>query len=245
MAGKTNLRSGLPISDELMEEFYNEGGVIDLSKVSFPTKKTVYDNMLATIIYLRNISLMNYELTFTEMDYEHKSNLLIAYLDSPVSHSIEELNETWLTILYACARIKRESDKCILNDLELITFVADKRDYLMKLATFIISLPLYLITRLDADVSIDKLEVVEDEFETANLMHIIQHPDFDDLTTYIDENHPPKFYSKVFTVENTELFESLQHLTIAKILMGIVSEDGEHYLQFLKDITFKEIKEEE
>ena len=239
------IRSGLPYSKELLPQIYEKGGIVDLSKVNFPKCKTLEEQMSTAITYLRNTEGFKVKLDFSEMNYEQKSALLLAYINTKVAYDIPELDTTWLAILYACATIKYDEGYSILDDLNLQCFIAENRGLLIKLGYFIISLPIFLISRMDADIALTNIEQTDEEVELTNFINVIKHEDFDNLMMYKDEKHKPKFYKKIFTLENTELFEAISTSSFACILMGIMSEDPEKFIDFLKRITFSETNEAE
>ena len=67
------IRSGLPYGEDIISQVYEEGAVVDLSRVKFPTLNTTYDNMKAAITYLRNTGY-KVQLDFSEMTYEQKKS---------------------------------------------------------------------------------------------------------------------------------------------------------------------------
>lgn len=230
--------SGLPYSDDLISKVYEEGAVVDMSDISFPTIKTVYDNMKAAIIYLRNTGY-KVQLDFSKMSFEQKSALLKAYLDSKVKYDIPELDDTWIKIFYACAHFDINLENAILNELELNCFIATEREYLLKWANFIISLPIYLVLRLDVKMDTDNLETSDEELNVVNFLNVIKHQDFDSLMI-MSGGKAPTNYTKIFTLENNELFETLARKEFNSILIGMVSGEPDKFLDFLKEITIEE-----
>lgn len=232
------IRSGLPYSKENLHIVYEKGAVVDMADVKFPTCKTLEENYHAAITYLRNT---NFEVTrdYKEMDYARKVALLSAYLNTKVKFGIPELDYTWLSILYACAGEKVESllKKSILNELELITFTSDQFSLCKKVWDFVASLPLYAISRLDLKLDEDEkpFETTDEEFQTTNLMNIMKLPEFAGLYEFSDQLEP-KFYTKNFTMENTELFEALGTLPFMVALNGIVEAPVNEYKEFTDNI---------
>ena len=55
------IRTGVPYKPEEMARIYEEGAIVDLSRVNFPTCKTTEENMHALFVYLRNTG---YDVTF-------------------------------------------------------------------------------------------------------------------------------------------------------------------------------------
>ena len=232
------IRSGLPYDDSIITEVYEKGATVDMSKISFPTIKTLDENMKAAITYLRNTGY-KVKLDFSDMSFEQKVALMKAYLDTKVAYDIPELDNSWIKLLYACANFNLDIENAILNDLELTCFMSTEKEYIMKLGYFIISLPVYLIKRLNTDIDMSGIEVCEDEVNVVNLLNIIKHPDFEPLME-MHSGLTLRDYPKVFTEENTELFEALSDTKFNIMLIGLVSEDPERFLNFLKLITFGE-----
>lgn len=237
------IRSGLPYGEDIISQVYEEGAVVDLSRVKFPTLNTTYDNMKAAITYLRNTGY-KVQLDFSEMSYEQKKVFIKAYLDTNVAYDIPEVDDIWLRILFMCGYFNFEVENAIMNDLEINCFISEEKDYLRKLADFIISLPLYLVLRLDTNISTDGIEVVEDKVNTTNFINIIKRPEFEGLML-MSGGKPPKNYVNVFTLKNNELFEAIANTNFNVALTGMLSAKPEEFLEFLKCLTFGESVEEE
>ena len=132
------IRSGLPYGEDIISQVYEEGAVVDLSRVKFPTLNTTYDNMKAAITYLRNTGY-KVQLDFSEMTYEQKKSFIKAYLDTNVAYDIPEVDDIWLRILFMCGYFNFEVENAIMNDLEINCFISKKRNYLDKWKILIIS----------------------------------------------------------------------------------------------------------
>lgn len=236
-----NIRSGLPYNEEEIAKIYEEGATVNLAKVAFPTMSNTYDNMKAAITYLRNTGY-NVELDFSEMTYEQKSELMKAYLDTKVAYNIDELNTAWLQVFYACCNFKLDTKTEILNELEIQCFISNEKDLLLKWADFIISLPLFLVTRLDVPIETTGLEVREDELNLTNFINIIKHPSFEFLML-ASGGVAPKNYTKLFTMENNELFEAISTSSFGTVLTGMVCGEPEKFVDFLKTLSFGEVTE--
>lgn len=180
--------TGLPYDMDKMANFYENGGTINMANIKFPGCKTFKSNLKSAFIYLRNTNYdMKYD--FTGMEYDQKKELLTEYLETKTDYSIPELNETWLSIFYACVGIKATNLRCILNDLELMTFQSAEFEYVQKWWKFIISLPLYAIIRLKTEVfkTPDNIEAVEDELNLVNFYHVMNTDGFDGLFDYVSD----------------------------------------------------------
>ena len=131
------IRSGLPYGEDIISQVYEEGAVVDLSRVKFPTLNTTYDNMKAAITYLRNTGY-KVQLDFSEMTYEQKKSFIKAYLDTNVAYDIPEVDDIWLRILFMCDYFNFEVENAIMNDLEINCFISEEKASLRKFADFII-----------------------------------------------------------------------------------------------------------
>lgn len=229
------IRTGVPYKPEEMARIYEEGAIVDLSRVNFPTCKTTEENMHALFVYLRNTG---YDVTFdfTEMTYEQKVALLKEYLNTKIDYNIPVLNTTWLSVLYACLGERIKGMESILNDLELITMQSAEFSYIENLWTFIVSLPLFLIKRLDLDAFESKAEKTNEELNLVNLYYILEQPEIDDLINKGAGEIPPKDYEKIFTVDNTRLFECLNGCSFTTFIQGMVNSEDTEFQDFVKEL---------
>lgn len=234
------IRTGIPYGPEIMQQVYEEGAIVDLSRVRFPTCVTQQEQMHSLFVYLRNTGF-NVQFDFTEMDYHQKVTLLKEYLDTNITYDIPELTSTWLCILYACLGERVKGMTSILNDLELVTMQADEFEYIKKIWTFIISLPLYLIKRLNVDGVYSTAEKTEEDFNLVNFYRILESPELDDLINKGAGGIPPKDYVKIFTVENTKLFESLKNCSFTTFMQGITSASDKEFQEFINDLYMQQV----
>lgn len=229
------LRTGLPYKESDIATAYEEGAIIDLSKVNFPTCKTLQENMHAMFVYLRNTGY-NVQFDFIEMTYEQKVALLKEYLDTKIDYNIPELNTTWLSILYACLGIRINGMVSILNDLELITMQSAEFEYIKKIWQFLLSCPLFLIKRLDVQYE-STAEKTEEVPNLVNMYYILADKHADDLINRGAGDIPPLDYVNVFTVENTRLFEALQHCSFATFVYGIAASKDDEFKEFVASLS--------
>ena len=229
--------SGLPYSQEDIEKAYLEGAEIDMGKINFPNCKTLEENYETALVYLRNTGY-NVVFHFENMNYEQNTALLKVYMNTKIKYDIPILDSTLLEILFACAQINKGLDS-ILNELELITFVAEQFEFCYNIWQMVASLPLFAISRLQCDgteiVTMRGIEKCQDDFNTITLVNMIKIPEFDDLYL-LAEQIKPKFYEKVFTLENNELFEALTNLSFMIVLHGMMNEELDKYRSFLENI---------
>ena len=236
------IRTGVPYNPEDMATIYEEGAVVDLSKINFPTCGTLKENMHALFVYLRNTG---YKVSFDyrEMTYEQKVALLKEYLDTNIDYEIPELNRTWLSVLYACLGERIVGMESILNDLELVTMQSAEFHYIEKIWQFLVSLPLYLIKRLNIDNFESTAEKTDEEFNLVNFYHVLKEPEIDDLINKGAGGMPPRDYVKLFTIENTRLFESLGNCSFATFIHGLVNSEEEEFRDFVTSLYMSEVDE--
>lgn len=215
----------VPYKPEDMSEIYENGAIVNLADINFPTCKTVEENMHALFVYLRNTGY-KVEFDFTTMVYEEKVALLKEYLHTKIDYNIPILNTTWLSVLYACMGQKIEGMESILNDLELITMQSAEFEYVKQIWQFLISLPLYVIKRLDIPFE-SSAEKSDYEPNLVNFYYLLACDEMDDLilkgTNQIGLK--PVDYEKVFTVDNTRLFEALSTFTFTVMVEELMKAD--------------------
>lgn len=238
------IRTGVPYKPEEMAKIYEEGAIVDLSKINFPTCNTLKENMHALFVYLRNTGY-NVDFDFTEMSYEQKVALLKEYLDTNIEFNIPVLNTTWLSVLYACLGERIKDMESILNDLELVTMQAAEFKYIENIWKFLVSLPLYLIKRLDLETFDSTAEKTDEDFNLVNFYGIIAQPEIDDLIMKGAGDIPPRDYEKIFTVDNTKLFESLNGCSFTTFIQGLVNSDDKEFQDFIKELYGGEVDENE
>lgn len=232
------IRTGIPYSKELIAEVYEKGAVVDLSVINFPDIDNLKDAMHAVFVYLRNTGY-NVTFDFSNMTYNQKEALLLEYLNTKISFNIPALNTTWLSILYACLGERIKGMESILTDEELIEFQKSNFQYVLKIWEFLVSLPLFLIKRLDLDNFDSKAEKTEEEPNLVNFYNVLACEEIDDLIVKGAGDIPPKDYVKLFTVDNTKLFEAISDCSFATFLQGIASAEDDEFKEFVKDLATK------
>ena len=230
------IRTGLPYSKELIAKVYEEGAVVDFSCVTFPDLETNEGNMHAAFIYLRNTGY-NVTFDFSNMLYEQKEALLKEYLKTKVDYNIPALNTTWLSVLYACLGERIKGMESILTDDELIRFQKENFEYVLSIWQFLLSLPLFLIKRLNLDNFDSTAEKTEEVPNLVNFYYILEAEEIDDLITKGAGDIPPKDYVNLFTVDNTRLFEAVSDCSFSTFLQGISSSTDDDFKQFIKEMT--------
>lgn len=233
--------SGLPYGKDDIEKAYLEGAHVDLSNLNFPTCGTLDENSKAALVYLRNTDY-KVELHFEGMTFEQKASFLKTYMDSTIVYDIPELNSTMIQVLFACAGITRKDITSVMNELELISFVSKEFEFCFKYWQLIASLPYFAIYRISNDDGIaeeletGKVPSTDEVVPTKTLIRVMKLPEFDGLYEYATQIEP-KFYNKLFTVENTELFEGMLHLSFMTVLTGMVSSTEDEWKSFISGIA--------
>lgn len=232
------IKTGLPYSKDIIAEVYENGAEVDLSVLRFPDLKTVEDEMHAVFVYLRNTG---YKVTFNfdNMTYCQKEALLKEYLATKIDYNIPALNTTWLSILYACLGERIKGMESILSDEELIQFQRENFQQVLKIWEFLVSLPLFLIKRLDLDNFDSTAEKTEEEPNLVNFYHVLECEEIDDLIVKGSGDIAPKDYVKLFTVDNTRLFETMADCSFATFLQGIASAEDNDFKEFVKELATK------
>lgn len=232
------IKTGIPYPKDIIAEVYEKGAIVDLSDINFPDLVSVEDEMHALFVYLRNTGY-NVTFDFSNMTYEQKTALLLEYLNTKIYFNIPALNTTWLSILYACLGERIKGMESILTDEELIKFQKDNFQYVLKIWEFLVSLPLFLIKRLDLDNFDSKAEKTEEEPNLVNFYNVLACEEIDDLIAKGAGDIPPKDYVKLFTVENTALFEAISDCSFATFLQGIASAEDNDFKEFVKELATK------
>lgn len=233
-------KSGLPYGEEI-QDYYNEGVIVDMSKVSFPGCKTLEDNYKAALVYLRNTGFdVTYD--FSEATYQQKVAALKAYLESSVAVNIPDLNETVVAVLFSTVDIKVEDSLSVFNDLELLAFNTDHFETILEWWKFTASLPLYAIKRLDSEkigLSFEEdslLQSPKAEFNCVNFLNVIKVPAYDKLFAFTNELEPQMY--TVFTDDNEPLLEALKNLSFVVMLDAMCTQSPEDFIKILEEITF-------
>lgn len=229
------IKTGLPYKKEEISIAYKEGAIVDLSRVNFPTCKTLQENMKSLFIYLRNTGY-DVQFDYTEMTYEQKVALLKEYLETRVDYNIPDLNTTWLSVLYACLGIRIKGMTSVLNDLELITMQAAEFEYIKKIWQFLVSLPLFLIKRLDIEYE-THTQKTEEVPNLVNMYYILEDSHIDDLINRGAGDMEPLDYVNLFTVENTRLFEALKDCSFMTFIYGLANSKDDEFKQFVTELS--------
>lgn len=229
------INTGLPYDVSKMNDIEKNGATVDMSDIKYPTISEK-DFIRVSYIYLRNTSYNDIDLDFSKTTYEFKKDFLLFYLFGDIECVIKEMTSTWIKILgkYIGQEFQIGS---ILSDDEIQKFINDEQDKLQIIITFIMSLPLYPIIRMNTDDEVDYSDIEETDEKPINddIIDLIKHPHFNDL--YLNDlDVKPKNYKKIFTEDNNKLFETLMLYTpFSTILVGM--NDGEKWVEFVDSIS--------
>lgn len=219
-------------SDEIKEA--NERGVIlDASKIDFSSLGM--NNAKTTLVYLRNTNV-DAIIDFTNVDYDVKEEYLLTYISKDVvNYYSSDLSYTWIDLMLYNQGIEMPS---IMTNDERNKFVSKHKDVLDKLTNFIISLPLYAMSRFKLEEIEGKdlfdwsdVEFTDNELEFGeNINNIIRNPNIEYMFELPLDDY--KFYKKYFTFENNDLFDAMQTLPFMATLMGFATINNNEWLEF-------------
>ena len=207
------ISSGLPYDMDKMNTIKENGVIVDMSNIHYPSIAQE-DNVRVTYIYLRNTDFDDVELDFKNTSYDFKKQFVKFYLMGDIEHNIPEMNETWIKILGAYCNQYFEANS-ILNGHEISQFIEEEKDLVVQVLTFIYSLPLYPISRLDMEKDeaiVDDIQHVQGKPINDNICGIIKDSYFNILFS-ADIGITPIFYDDIFTESNNKLFEIITMYT--------------------------------
>lgn len=228
------LKTGLPYDIDLMNNIAEHGAIVDMSSLKFPgidKDKQIY----TALIFLKNTGF-DVTLDFSQCSFKEKEEYLLLYLQKDVSIKNPEFAKTWIEILLTELTLEIEMQGFLAPE-EIKLFIKRNQDsYISNIKSFIASLPVYAMYRYYLN---DKAYTLND----------IKHSDYSQISNnicklfamYPEEimfifstiEKEPVFYEKLFTVENNELFDSLQNLPFFQLLYGLTIKDKEEWKQIL------------
>lgn len=232
------INTGLPYDFDLLNEINEKGAIVDLSNINYPNLDET-DNIKITFIYLRNTGYENIDLDFSKTSFEFKEKFLLYYLQGDIEYKLKECNDTWIKIL-GFYNNQNFPVKSFLSEEEIIKFINNNLEYLKNLNTFIISLPLYPISKMtfddDTNLDLEDIEKTENIICNNSICGIISNPYFMYIYETIEQSEPC-FYSKIFTLENNELFNTIiNHTPFATILYGMCQDNWSEFTNGLEEI---------
>lgn len=232
------METGLPYSFDKMNEIQEFGALVDMSNLSFPCTKD-NDDVRIAYIYLRNTDFSKIKLDFSKCSFDYKSRFILFYLFGDIEYNIREMNETWMQILIM---FNNEYSELIENDVimskdEICEFIKNNKEKIQLLNSFIFSLSLYPIYRLENDKpSFDDIEIIEGKVINNDVIGIIKHKLFNSLLT-LDYNDKPYFFKDIFTDDNNILFETIgQYTPYMALLYGMINSSDDEWESFIKGL---------
>ena len=211
------LRTRIPYDIEKIEEIREHGATVDVSSPSFPGIAEDKQHR-TTLVFLRNTGF-DVELDFSGCSYEEKRTYLLLYLQEKIEVKYKEFSDTWVKIIMEVLGL--ESDrKSILSEEELKKFMKENSNYINHVVNFIYSLTLYAMDRYSlnsAAYNMHEFKQTDADDISTNICFILEAPETIMVYSMEDE---PMFYTKIFTMENNQLFDALQKLPFMSLLYG-------------------------
>lgn len=196
------MRTGLPYDFAKMEEIREEGAVVDMADLRFPTA----DQVRTAMIFLRNTGFRNVEHDFSRCSKELLARYLEEYLTTDIEIDIPELSALALD---AMRYMLGMSEDCTIEPEGRL------RDTLCEVMRVYVSAPLYFIHRLqDGRLEMDA-ETEKAEHVGANLQYLFTG-DIDSIADAARaQGMEPAFYADIFTMENNGLFNAIMDSSMA------------------------------
>lgn len=234
------IRTGLPYKFDEMQQIQNEGAVVDMSDINYPSISKE-DNVKTTYIYLRNTGFDNISLDFSNTPYSLKKEFMEYYVNGLNKDlEIKELSNTLLHLLLKYCNVDHETAG-IFTPEEDEKFIEENKQTFQSILELSMSLPILLFTRLDCEdfsLSFDDIEETDETFAERLLLMIIRHREFNLLFSN-EYNIKPKMYKNLFVMDNERLFnETLSFTPFGALLYGIANEDEwKTFSESLKQVT--------
>lgn len=212
------IKTGLPYDFDIMGKIEEEGAIVDMSNIDYPGVE-LKDIVRTTFIYLRNTGFTKIKLDFSKADYNIKEQFLVFYLNGDIEYNIEELSSTLVKLLANYKNINIDTETILTEDEETL-FIENNKQLLEEIESFAYSLPLYSMSRLDTEdftFTYDDIEHTDFVFN-GNICSLIEHPNWNMLYE-LEPTLQPKFYTKLFTIDNNRLFETIMKYTPFSVLL--------------------------
>ena len=212
------IKTGLPYDFDIMNQIDEEGALVDMSNIDYPGIDAK-DIVRTTFIYLRNTGYSNVKLDFSSVDYKLKEEFICFYLLGDIEYNINDISSTIMKLLAKYKNINLEMDT-ILTSEEEDMFIENNKNILEELNTFAYSLPLYSISRLDVeDFEFTYDDITHTDFVfNSNVCSVIENPAWNILYE-LEPTQEPKFYTKMFNMDNNKLFETIMKCTPFSVLL--------------------------
>lgn len=207
-----------------MEEIQKNGAIVDMSEIRFPGNRDESTINRTAMIFLRNTGFDNIHLDFSNCEYEFKQSFLIDYVSLDIQVQLDELIQTWLSILcrYYNASEDVDVDGSIINLDEIDKFIENNINTVDLLMNFINSLPIYALNYnrlLHDDGGLSEFMQCSDTTDIGpNIYYIISSNRFVHLDSIILDR-PPIFFTNYFKASNLDLFQAISdHVGLGTML---------------------------
>lgn len=228
---------GLPYDTSLMNEIKENGAIIDMSNINYPSIPSS-DNVRISYIYLRNTDF-NVDLNFDNCDYQFKEDFVYFYMFGDITYDIKEMNDTWMQIMimYNNQYTDILTNRSILTKDEITKFIEKYKDKIDLINKFLFSLALFPIYRLNnVDLPKDDVQVLDEKPFTENVYGLIKHELFNPFLT-LDGIDKPIYFKQYFTENNNQLFELIAKYTpYAALLHGLFNSSSEDWSNFVNNL---------
>lgn len=234
------IKTGLPYKFEEMQQIQNEGAVVDMSNIEYPSIKKE-DNVKTTYIYLRNTGFSNIDLDFSNTSYDFKKEFMEYYIKGLNRDcEIKELSDTLLHLFLTYCNVIHETVGIFTAEEDEI-FIKENKQTFQSMLELAMSLPILLFTRLECEdfsLSFDDIEETDETSSERLLLMIIRHKEFNLLFSN-EYDIKPKMYKNLFVMDNEELFNATLSFTpFGALLYGIANEDEwKVFSESLKQVT--------
>lgn len=215
------IHTGLPYRMEEITEIAQNGAVVNMDSLSFPTIPE--DKQISTaFIFLRNTGFPLVSLDFSRCSYEKKEAYLQEYLETDMLVKYEEFSDTVIAVLDSLFFQNTGNMESFLVSEECQKFISRNKKLLLKLLQFLASVPVYALYRLKLNGEAYSLsDIPETEVKIGiNYLNLLSYEDMQYIMFHTGLE--PLFYTKIFTEDNNELFSALSvnGLGIMETLLG-------------------------
>lgn len=204
-------KTNLPYNFEDMNDIKNNGAIVDMSCINFPTIEA-NNNPRVSLIYLRNTNFDNIHLDFNHCNYEFKSECLKYFMNGDIIFNVIEYKSTWQKIILAYNNLYANI-LSILSDEEIAQFITENLDLVKGVDEFLKSLSVYAMMRLDWEddcIDFSDIKHCEKALFNKNAYYLIEKEFIDYMyMENIVENNQPIIFDEHFVKDNEELFSLL------------------------------------
>ena len=220
--GKDVITSGLPFDDPFNVP---ENCVVDFSNVNF--SGNYQENVNTAFIYLRNIDFCG-EIDFSHLSYEQKRTILTSYIRRDLKDlTIHQLDLAIFHMFFPS--VGSHVGYGFFDNDEESRFAHDNKDILDEIMTFIVSIPLYVMS-LDENDIVDRTDGAirhTDEIPASYecILGLLKY-NYADAMCIMNQGEgriEPKFYDRLFRYENGTLADIVKNSLYSHIYRNILS----------------------